>query len=142
MTKKSFLRTHLDRAEIMEVDIATLPINLNDSYQVSVVFKNEDLRNEVINLCRKALVDVAFEMYNPNAFLSGLYAEGNVYTTFHTDCKEGRLVLKLALYGTTFNGLAQAHPLTIKTKIPCQERVWYSSDWQEDDQSYWEYIIG
>lgn len=142
MTKKSFLRTHLDRAEIMEVDVATLPINLNDSYQVSVVFRNEDLREEVVNLCRKALVEVAFGMYNPNAFLGGLYEGGQLHATFHTNCVEGRLVLKLGLYGTVSSGLAASSPLKIWTKIPCQESFRYGTDWQEDDVCFWEYTIG
>lgn len=123
---------HLNRP--MTIDNDDIKVKLAD-HMVGFNLK------ELEALCLDA-IPLAFEQFNPNAFLLGLELNGKegYYINFHADVVKDKLVLRMASYGLTQSGLAKAGKLSIETGIPAKLNITFSENEYGEIDSHYEYV--
>lgn len=94
-------------------------------------------KKEAEEICRKA-ISMAFEIYNPNAFLHGLAGgHGTPSITFYPDVKDGKLIFVMGLYGgwtsVSEGTKVSTETLTISTPLPAREESYVE---ENGDESY------
>lgn len=130
MKEFTFLNTSFGVNEVLTISEKEIVIEIIDPiYGIS--------KQEIEVICRRA-IPMAFEAYNPNAFLHGLvFGEGNYSITFFPLVKEGKLVLEMGLYGvltSSLEGVETRTPsLIISTPFSCREESYLEED---GDESY------